>query len=62
MAGSPDTQDKPPDVPEADAEEQQQEWRESDTPEQPRIDIGVPEADAIEQSQPAPVDEEDEYR
>ncbi len=52
----------PPDVPEADADEQLQEWRGSETPERPRIDIGVPEADAIEQAQPAPLDEEDEYR
>lgn len=52
----------PPDVPEADADEQLQEWSGPEVPERPRIDIGVPEADAIEQSQPAPLDEEDEYR
>lgn len=51
-----------PEVPEADAGEQLQEHKISEAAARPRIDIGVPEADAIEQAQPAPFDEEDEYR
>jgi hypothetical protein len=52
---------KDADVPEADAQEQEQDWTESDAENAPKnIPVDVPEADAIEQSQSVPLDEEDE--
>lgn len=53
---------KDPDVPEADAAEQSQEWKADEKPRKPRIPPDVPEADAIEQAQPAPLDEDEDRR
>ena len=51
-----------PEVPRADAQEQQRELTPSDPPAAPDTGVEVPEADAVEQSLEVPVDEEDVER
>jgi len=54
---------KPIDVPDADAQEQEQDWVPSEAPdENPRLDIDVPEADALDQARSVELDDEGEER
>lgn len=49
----------PPDTPEADAQEQKREWKDTEDDKHQEIPIDVPEADALEQERSADLDDED---
>lgn len=53
---------KDPDVPEADAVEQDQSLEEEERPRDVKIPPDVPEADALDQATPVPLDEEEQDR
>jgi hypothetical protein len=53
---------KEPDVPEADAIEQDQSVEEEELPKAPKIPPDVPEADALDQARSVPLDEEEQDR
>lgn len=55
-----DDRERDPDVPEADAQEQSEEWVPEETkPDEIKVDPDVPEADALEQATPAELDDEE---
>lgn len=55
--------DRPIDAPEADALEQEREWKDTDAKEaSPDIPLDVPEADALDQARDVPLDEDEEPR
>lgn len=50
--------DVPPDAPEADVQEQERDWKETDEEKHKEIPVDVPEADALEQERAADLDDE----
>jgi hypothetical protein len=50
---------KLPDAPEADVQEQQQDWADHEERQRPRVPPDAPEADVLDQATPAQLDDDD---